>query len=417
MNRYPATATFCLLFALLVLPFTASAQAAGCEAGPVADDAPVITIGTTASQSGRYAREGNEMLNGYYLWLDWVNGEAGGINVGGVCHRADLIVYDDRSGELHVETYINQLINLDGVDFLLGPYSSNLTMIASDIADAYDVLMVAGNAADDVLFERGYQRFFGIMTPASQYTRSGIELAHALGARTAVIINEVSAFPMSVANGARATLEELDMELLASHTYFPDDDFTDVFEEFAALEPDLFIGGGYFDDSLRVVQTAREVDFAPPAMLLTVGPALPSLIEELGADADYVWSASQWERSLGFEGDAFGSAEDFAERYEAAYGVTPSYLAASAAAAARVLQLGIEAASSTNPAAVTIALRALRTEIFYGPVDFDETGQNIAKPMVTTQIQDGEIVVIAPAEVAVAEAVYPAPAWSERVSR
>lgn len=402
---------YCLLAVVIFGPVNVAAQQDGCEAGPVAEDAPVITIGTTASQSGRYAREGMEMLNGYSVWLDWVNEEAGGINVGGVCHRADLIAYDDRSGELHVEAFTSQLIELDGVDFLLGSYSSNLTMIASDIADAAGVLMVQGNGSDDTLFERGYQRFFGVMTTASQYTHSGIEHAYALGARTAVIVHEVGPFPTSVADGAQATMEDIGIELLAIRSYWPDDDLTDILTAFAALEPDLLVGGGYFDDSLRMVQTARAINFRPAAMLLTVGPALPSLVEELGNDADTVWSASQWERSLDFEGDAFGSAAAFAERYEAAYGTPPSYLAASAAAAARVLQLGIEIAGTTQPISVSSALRNLQTEIFYGPIDFDETGKNIAKPMVTTQIQGGEIVVIAPVDVATAEAIYPAPTW------
>ena len=53
-------------------------------------------------------------------------------------------------------------------------------------------------------------------------------------------------------------------------------------------------------------------------------------------------------------------------------------------------------------------------ETFYGPIAFDETGKNIGKPMVTTQIQAGEIVVIAPDEAAVADPLYPAPAWGER---
>ena len=33
---------------------------------------------------------------------------------------------------------------------------------------------------------------------------------------------------------------------------------------------------------------------------------------------------------------------------------------------------------------------------FYGPIKFDETGKNTAKPMVLSQVLDGKYVVVAP---------------------
>ena len=56
-----------------------------------------ITHGIPISDTGKYAREGGDTRNGYILWLEWVNEEHGGIDVGGVCHRAELIMYDDES--------------------------------------------------------------------------------------------------------------------------------------------------------------------------------------------------------------------------------------------------------------------------------------------------------------------------------
>jgi branched-chain amino acid transport system substrate-binding protein len=44
---------------------------------------------------------------------------------------------------------------------------------------------------------------------------------------------------------------------------------------------------------------------------------------------------------------------------------------------------------------------------FYGPIRFDESGKNIAKPMVLYQVQDGEYKVVYPPEPAEAELRYP----------
>ena len=83
------------------------------------------------------------------------------------------------------------------------------------------------------------------------------------------------------------------------------------------------------------------------------------------------------------------------------------YQAASATAAALALHLAIEAAGSTDTGAVRAALRALSADTFYGPISFDERGVNVSKPMGTIQVQDGEIVVVAPDAAATGVLQYP----------
>lgn len=386
-----------------------------CEMGPVAEDAPVVKIGAAVSQTGNLAREGTDMLNGYLLWLDWVNNEYGGIDVGGECHRAELIYYDDESDSDTVVLLTERLIFEDEVDVILGPYSSGLTQVASQITEREDIIMVQGNGASESIFERGFINVFGVLTPATLYTRSGIELAYEMGARTAVIAYEDAAFAASVAEGAQMWMEELGMEVLAVETYpVEPTDLTAIFTNFRELEPDLFVGGGHFNDAVIFIQTARELGFSPDAFLITVGPSNPTYVEEMGEDAEYVWGASQWESSMSWEDEWLGSAADYAERYEEMFDIAPSYQAAESTAAALVLHLAIEEAGSLETEALRDVLNEMSITTFYGPIEFDETGKNIAKPMATIQIQDGEILVIAPEEAAVAEVIWPAPPWDER---
>ena len=46
--------------------------------------------------------------------------------------------------------------------------------------------------------------------------------------------------------------------------------------------------------------------------------------------------------------------------------------------------------------AVRQALYDLDVTTFYGPINFDDTGKNVGKPMGAIQIQDGVINVVAP---------------------
>ncbi len=74
----------------------------------------------------------------------------------------------------------------------------------------------------------------------------------------------------------------------------------------------------------------------------------------------------------------------------------------------------IRRAGSLAPQQIRSALAATDMETFYGYVKFDQTGKNIAKPMVLYQIQNGQYKVVAPLKWASTRIVFPVPSWSQR---
>jgi branched-subunit amino acid ABC-type transport system permease component/ABC-type branched-subunit amino acid transport system substrate-binding protein len=387
-----------------------SGGATGERSGPAVSDefAGTIRLGAALSETGKYSVEGKDSRQGYDTWLTWVNTEYGGIRVGDGRYRAEIVYYDDESDADTAGNLTQRLIDDDRVDFLLGPYSSGLTTGTSAIAEANNVLMVEGNGTSDTMFERGFQNLFLVATIASDYTRSGIEALAARGARTAVIAHEDTSFATAVADGAARHLEANGIEVLAVETYPKDiQDVSAIMTKFRDLNPDLFVGGGHYNDAVLFVNSAKELDFDPDGMLITVGPSNPKLVEELGRDVDGVLGPTQWEPSMAYRGPYFGSAADYAGYYESLWGEPPVYQAASATAAALALHLAIEAAGSTGTDAVRTALRALSADTFYGPISFDERGVNTSKPMGMVQVLNGEIVVVAPGGAAVAPLEYP----------
>ncbi len=368
----------------------------------------VVRIGAALSETGKFAVEGRDSRQGYDTWVRWVNEDYGGIRIGDGRYAAEIVYYDDESDADTAANLIQRLIDEDRVDFLLGPYSSGLTTGTSAIAEANNVIMVEGNGTSDTMFERGFRNLFLVATIASDYTKSAVEALAARGVRTAVIAHEDTTFPTSVATGARRHLEANGIEVLAIEKYPKDiQDVSAIMTKFRNLGPDVFLGGGHYNDAVLFVNAADELGFEPDAMLITVGPSNPRLVEQLDDDVEGVLGPTQWEATMAYEGEWFGSAADYATYYERLWGEPPVYQAASATASALALHLAIEAAASTDTDAVREALRALRAETFYGPIAFDERGVNIAKPMGTIQVQDGEILVVAPDDAAVAELVYP----------
>ena len=319
--------------------------------GACSDDGEkTIKIGAAVSETGRYAEEGEHTRQGYRLWEDWVNKEYGGVKVGDESYKVQLVMYDDGSDPDSTAELVEQLIDEDEVDFLLGPYSSTLTQRAIEVADARGMILVEGSGASETLFRESYQNLFAVMTPAGSYTQSALRALGEMGARSVVIVHADDLFPASVAEGAERWAGEYGLEVLRVESYPRDaTDVTDILSELKELDPDDFVGGGYFDDALLFVRTAKELDFNPKAMVLTVGPTDPDLMEELGEDANYLIGPTQWEASMSYQGDYFGSASDYAERYAAKWGGPPAYQSASATAAALALQLAIEAAARWTP--------------------------------------------------------------------
>lgn len=401
------------LFAVVAL------VAAGCGGDDDDDDSAggegdTITIGAAVSLSGQLSREGTDTRRGYEMWLDYVN-EQGGIEVDGTRHPVEIKFYDDESDSEQVTLLTEKLITEDEAVAILGPYSSGLTQAASAISERRQVPMVEANGASEAIFERDFKYVFGVLTPGQNYTKAAIEKAASLGAKTAVVAYEDDSFAIEVADGAKKWLEENDIELLASESYPLDvADVSSIVTQFSALKPDLFVGGGHFNDAVLFVRQAKDLGFNPGAFILTVGPSNPTFVEEIGADAEYVWGATQWEPGFAYEGEAFGTAAEYAEAYEAKHGARPSYQAAESTAAGLVLQDAIERAGSLDPKDIRDALAETDLETFYGPIHFDETGKNDVKPMGAIQILDGEIVTIAPDDVAAKEPVYPAPPWDQR---
>ena len=408
-----------LLVASLVLTSCGLAPPAPVdEPRPAASDADaekIIYLGAAVSETGRFSREGKDTRQGYLVWLDWVNNEYGGIKVGDERYKVEIVMYDDEGDPDTAARLVEKLINQDRVDFLLGPYSSFLTQSASAIAEKYGKIMIEGNGSAETLFERGFQNLFAVLTPAVDYTRTALQLLADQGAKTVVIAYEDTAFPTSVADGAQSWAAEYGLEVLGVETYPVNvADVSGIMSKFKELEPDIFVGGGHFNDAILFIRAAKELDFNPKAMVITVGPSNPKLIEEVGADAEYVIGPTQWEASMSYADDYFGTAAEYAARYEKMWGEPPTYQAAESTATALALHIAIEQAASLDTDAVRAALRSLDVVTFYGPINFDEKGRNAGKPMGAIQIQDGAILVVAPSNAAIADLNYPAPPWKDR---
>jgi branched-chain amino acid transport system substrate-binding protein len=329
--------------------------------------------------------------------------------------KFELIIYDDESDPEIASSLYEKLITQDKVDFLLGPYSSAITMSATAIVEQHGKIMIEANGASSKIFERGFQRLFGILSAADLYTKAGLELLAEKGAKTIVLLVEGDVFSRSAADWARKWASQLGLEILAEET-FPKGSSTvaSAITRFKGLDPDVFVGIGHYDDAILFVTESKELGLSPRAFLLTVGPATATFVTDVGRDADFMIGGLQWHQDLNWQSSekiGFASPMDFFDRYRAKYGRIPDYHVAESAAAPLALALAMMNADSVEPDMVLAALRELDVVTFYGPIGFDETGKNRKKPMVVIQIQSGVRKLIGPEDVATDAILYPFPGW------
>jgi len=87
--RLSRSALGIVLLAWMLLLAACSGEAAGPSSSDPFDG--TVRIGTTFSETGKFAMEGKDTRQGYDTWLRWVNEVYGGIRIGDQRYRAEIV--------------------------------------------------------------------------------------------------------------------------------------------------------------------------------------------------------------------------------------------------------------------------------------------------------------------------------------
>jgi len=374
-----------------------------------------IVLGSAISQTGKYAREGKFYVDAYTLTVDAVN-KAGGIKVGGKTYQLALKLYDDQSDPSLSVRLFTKLVSSDKVNFLLGPYSSGITIPASAVAEKFEIPMIQGGGASGKIFDRGYKYIFGTLPKAELYFQSAIEAAAKMNppVRTAALLFSNEAFDRSVAEGSRQWLKESRIDKVYDEEYQPaTQDFTSILAVIKTKNPDLILVAGHEENSLNFIRQSQAAGVNPKMMVFTVGPPTGDFRKTLGKAAEYVYGVTPWLPDMEIGGDIFKSAREFDKQFQGRFGYAADYHVASGSADVLAFKAAIERAQSLDPKKVRDALAALDVETLYGRVKFESTGQ-INMSQVLVQILDSNVVPVYVNGKFVNKLVYPTPKWGER---
>ena len=367
--------------ALLLLLMFGSQESFGAES---------IRIGVSLGLKGQYKEPAEMQQRAYELWRDDVNSRGGLLG-----HQIELIVRDDESSAEKALPIYREFVANDGVDFVFGPYSSEITAAVAKSVDTAGYPMLAAGASADEIWKQGYHNIFGMLPPASRYTQGILRQSHSAGLSSMAILHANDSFSTEIAAGARKWAPYLNLKVLLDEGFAKDKpDLTDEIRRAQSAGAELLVIAGHLNEAVLAKRALKQMRWVPRAFFATVGPVLPAWSMLVADPADATFATSIWEPN-----DSFPHSRDFAAAFEKRYGIAASYQAATAYATGEILEAAIAAAASTDRNAVREAIFALDTYTVLGRFAVDRTGIQVKRIDLLIQWQNGRKEIVWPEEI------------------
>jgi branched-chain amino acid transport system substrate-binding protein len=363
-----------------------------------------LKIGVSLPLTGSDSQLGTAVEMGYKAWQKSVN-DAGGI----LGREVELTILDDASNQNTVISDYNKLIN-DGVDFVLGTFSTRLTLPALNIAERHQKLFVdpAGGAPN--VFERKSPWYF-YTEPApsdrfgSAFAEYIAELPEDERPKSVAYVHVEDPFYDSTIMGIRETFEDAGIENVADITVsFGEKSFDPVGNQLKQAKPDVVVTAGGFDEEVGVVRAMAKADFKPQILYQTNAPGL---IDDYKAavgeeNVDGVFHPAGYSPEI----DTAGNPE-FVAAFRELFDSDPSTMNAFAYGAGQVLQTAVEEVGEEgieNQELLADYLREAEVETVFGPITWDEGGVPLGV-FAIAQFQGGNLEIVLPDNLATSDRI------------
>jgi branched-chain amino acid transport system substrate-binding protein len=378
--------------------------------GIVNAQAPAVKIGVLHPVTGPLSWSGTQSRLGAQMAIEAIN-DGGGIRSLGGAKIEPL--FADAQSKPDVGVAQVQKLNEAGVTAIVGPYASSIALATTQEASKFGIPCVVDVAVVDQLVERDLTNVFRFGPGLTKIVGSGlanlVAINNAAGkpTKTAMLVHEESAYGSGMATVLNAKLPAAGFEVLETIKHAnPTRDFNNIVLKIKALKPDLLIPSNYYEEFVLLARTMQQQKVRPKAVYAILGGGASNFrfIKEFPEAAEYMMdcnhfynprdpAALELKKQVDSKGNFF------------TYEIFLNY------ECVRLLADAIETAASSNRATVNQALSASRwskTFMPYGPTQFVK-GQNQGATPINTQVLEGQLEVIYPAEYATAKPIFPAP--------
>jgi branched-chain amino acid transport system substrate-binding protein len=394
---------------LLAVAFTACADKAKKSDG--GGTKQPLVIGASISLTGDFADPGKAVKLGYELWANTVNAKGGVLG-----RKVELKIVDDTSSPTQVVTNYQNLINQDKVDLVFGPFSSLLTVPASQVAKRYGYAFLEPAGGGPKVFAQKLDNLFFVQ-PAPVVKQGDVfaEWVLSLPAdkrpKTAAYTELDDPFATPIAENVRTRFEGAGIKTVYKQVYPAEtQDFSAIMAKVAAAKPDVLVGGTQSEDAYGQVKSLVQLKFSPQFMFLSNGASSPvEFPDKVGAaNTQGIMSSGDWFPTSTAPGSA-----DFAAAYVKAYGGSANAIdntSAEAYAVGQVVEAVAKKAGKIDNATIISTLHQGTWSTLLGDLSWDATGAPNGS-FFLVQWQGGKLVPVFPAASAQATPLYPKPGW------
>lgn len=331
-----------------------------------------ITVGLSVSTSGRFQLQGQQALNGILLWQSYANAQ-GGIVVEGTSRHIRLIWYDDESRSRRTRENVLRHLRDDQVDILLGPYSSNLTMAAAEVAEEHKKVHWNYGGASDEIFDRGWQYIVATSSPASDYFRAfprWLATEYPQLRRICILYSAIGTFGKQINRG----LTEVTREAEHSVDSIPIDpslkNSNATLSVLRRISPEAVVLAFGFEDELAIIRTRSQWPSSVRA-IAAVAAGVAHFGRQLGRASEGVIGPSQWEPTMNFPAILGPASAWFINKYKEQFGTGPDYVAAASFATGLIVSECIRRSDSLDSNRLRCVASELECNTFYGNFRID----------------------------------------------
>ena len=370
-----------------------------------------LVIGISLSLTGDFADPGTAVKKGYELWAEQVNAK------GGVLGRhVELKIVDDLSSPTQVVTNYQNLITRDKVDLVFGPFSSLLTVPASQVANRYKYAFIESAGGGPKVFAQKLGNLFFIQ-PGPVVKQGDVFADYILGLpaadrpKTAAYPSLDDPFAQPIAANIQARFEAAGIKTVYSGTYPAETpDLTPIMTKAIAQKPDVIVSGTQSLDAYQQVKALIQLHYNPKWLYMSNGANSPTEFpSKVGkANVNGVFSSGDWFPSS----TATGSA-DFIKAYIAKYGGGATGIdnsSVEAYAAGQVVELIAARTGKIDNATIISSLHSGTWPTILGTLSWDADGAPQGSYLLV-QWLSGSLKPVFPVAIAQTSPVAPKPNW------
>lgn len=375
--------------------------------------AATVKIGALFPFSGALALLGQESYRGLELAVNELNA-AGGLNGDTVeIIKADAVDPNQAvSGAKHLIS--------DDVVAIFGSYASGLSYAASPVAELAGVPFFELGATAHKITTRGYQYLYRSNPNTAKYGVAVIDALHDTIAPgmgldpkdiRIGIIHEDGPYGTDVAATEKKRAAELGYEVVEALPYSAKAvDLSSLILRLKGADANVVLQTSYQNDSILYFRQAKEANFHPKVVIGAGGGySLMDTAKAVGADMNGVFDLDFPQASINPDGAP--GLDKFLEDYKSAYGGAPQsgHSLANYVGAKAFLEIMGQTKSYDKDEirAAVLAFKKPAGESANGwGFEFGEDGQNDASDFYLMQWQDGDLVTIAPENLAQGKPIF-----------